>query len=228
MPRQSTIRKSARGNRRCLTSSARHRELIRSGFWRSLWRRRRDSNPRYAFGAYNGLANRRLQPLGHVSVTQDQRVSMRVGKNKSEIATGLPPHHRVFVSTPSRHANVIAVCPTPDRAFRLRFLRNDECTNALARRNFNFDVTRGMHWRGQTCSSRQVRNGPRKTSWSAYRSVHIQRRAFYRELYAVASLWASELLKGCTKRPTDHTIFTEPDCIVMSHCHRRANVRFRG
>ena len=131
---------------------------------RSLWRRRRDSNPRYAFGAYNGLANRRLQPLGHVSVTQDQRVSMRVGKNKSEIATGLPPHHRAFVSTPSRHANV---CPTP---------------------------------------------GPRKTSWSAYRSVHIQRRAFYRELYAVASLWASELLKGCTKRPTDHTIFTEPDC----------------
>ena len=31
------------------------------------WRRRRDSNPRYAFTAYNGLANRRLQPLGHVS-----------------------------------------------------------------------------------------------------------------------------------------------------------------
>jgi addiction module HigA family antidote len=32
------------------------------------WRRRRDSNPRYAFRAYNGLANRRLQPLGHISV----------------------------------------------------------------------------------------------------------------------------------------------------------------
>ena len=31
------------------------------------WRRRRDSNPRYALRAYNGLANRRLQPLGHVS-----------------------------------------------------------------------------------------------------------------------------------------------------------------
>ena len=31
------------------------------------WRRRRDSNPRYALSAYNGLANRRLQPLGHVS-----------------------------------------------------------------------------------------------------------------------------------------------------------------
>ena len=40
-------------------------ELIRRGSGR--WRRRRDSNPRYAFGAYNGLANRRLQPLGHVS-----------------------------------------------------------------------------------------------------------------------------------------------------------------
>src|SRR5262249_22671577 len=35
-----------------------------------FWRRRRDSNPRYAFGAYNGLANRRLQPLGHVSVSE--------------------------------------------------------------------------------------------------------------------------------------------------------------
>ena len=31
------------------------------------WRRRRDSNPRYALRAYNGLANRRLQPLGHIS-----------------------------------------------------------------------------------------------------------------------------------------------------------------
>jgi hypothetical protein len=32
------------------------------------WRSRRDSNPRYAFTAYNGLANHRLQPLGHSSV----------------------------------------------------------------------------------------------------------------------------------------------------------------
>ena len=31
------------------------------------WRRRRDSNPRYGFRPYNGLANRRLQPLGHIS-----------------------------------------------------------------------------------------------------------------------------------------------------------------
>jgi hypothetical protein len=32
------------------------------------WRRRRDSNPRYTFRAYNSLANCRLQPLGHVSM----------------------------------------------------------------------------------------------------------------------------------------------------------------
>ena len=32
------------------------------------WRRGRDSNPRYGFRPYNGLANRRLQPLGHLSV----------------------------------------------------------------------------------------------------------------------------------------------------------------
>ncbi len=30
-------------------------------------RRERDSNPRYDFTSYNGLANRRLQPLGHLS-----------------------------------------------------------------------------------------------------------------------------------------------------------------
>jgi hypothetical protein len=32
-----------------------------------IWRRVRDSNPRYALTAYNGLANRRLQPLGQLS-----------------------------------------------------------------------------------------------------------------------------------------------------------------
>ena len=35
---------------------------------RTGWRSRRDSNPRYGFKPYNGLANRRLQPLGHSSV----------------------------------------------------------------------------------------------------------------------------------------------------------------
>ena len=39
------------------------------------WRRGRDSNPRYSFRPYNGLANRRLQPLGHLSGSgaQDSR-----------------------------------------------------------------------------------------------------------------------------------------------------------
>ena len=34
---------------------------------RGSWRRGWDSNPRYTFTVYNGLANRRLQPLGHPS-----------------------------------------------------------------------------------------------------------------------------------------------------------------
>lgn len=33
------------------------------------WWRERDSNPRYSVKLYNGLANRRLQPLGHLSDT---------------------------------------------------------------------------------------------------------------------------------------------------------------
>jgi hypothetical protein len=37
------------------------------------WRSRRDSNPRYGFWPYNGLANRRLQPLGHDSVASTCR-----------------------------------------------------------------------------------------------------------------------------------------------------------
>jgi hypothetical protein len=31
------------------------------------WRREGDSNPRYDFWPYTGLANQRLQPLGHLS-----------------------------------------------------------------------------------------------------------------------------------------------------------------
>src|SRR6267154_2120273 len=34
---------------------------------RRHWRRGRDSNPRYSFGPYTGLANQRLEPLGHLS-----------------------------------------------------------------------------------------------------------------------------------------------------------------
>ena len=34
---------------------------------RNLWRRRRDSNPRYGIKPYTPLAGERLQPLGHFS-----------------------------------------------------------------------------------------------------------------------------------------------------------------
>src|SRR5215831_18147589 len=44
------------------------------------WRRGRDSNPRYALRAYNGLANRRLQPLGHVSLRAGMPETRSTGK----------------------------------------------------------------------------------------------------------------------------------------------------
>ena len=37
------------------------------------WRRGWDSNPRYGLSPYNGLANRRLQPLGHPSAGRGER-----------------------------------------------------------------------------------------------------------------------------------------------------------
>jgi hypothetical protein len=40
----------------------------------SSWRREGDSNPRYGSSPYNGLANRRLQPLGHPSDLGNLRV----------------------------------------------------------------------------------------------------------------------------------------------------------
>jgi hypothetical protein len=40
---------------------------IQLSYDRAFLRRERDSNPRYDFTSYNGLANRRLQPLGHLS-----------------------------------------------------------------------------------------------------------------------------------------------------------------
>jgi hypothetical protein len=47
------------------------------------WRSRRDSNPRYAFGAYNGLANRRLQPLGHSSASLNNYALRNFGSNRA-------------------------------------------------------------------------------------------------------------------------------------------------
>ena len=40
----------------------------RGNLEKSKWRREGDSNPRYGFWPYTGLANQRLQPLGHLSV----------------------------------------------------------------------------------------------------------------------------------------------------------------
>jgi hypothetical protein len=79
----------------------------------SDWRRRRDSNPRYGFRPYNGLANRRLQPLGHVS-----------GDETSVSATSGPVKDWVAASTqtaiPRRPADLgklaFAIQPASQRA----------------------------------------------------------------------------------------------------------------
>jgi hypothetical protein len=42
----------------------------------SNWRRERDSNPRYGFKPYAGLANLCLQPLGHLSCTGGQHTEI--------------------------------------------------------------------------------------------------------------------------------------------------------
>ena len=49
-----------------LTSGQRRAQGKECPEWRD-WRRGWDSNPRYGLSPYNGLANRRLQPLGHPS-----------------------------------------------------------------------------------------------------------------------------------------------------------------
>ena len=52
---------------RALQARAFSRSAISPRGSRIVWRRGGDSNPRYGFWPYNGLANRRLQPLGHLS-----------------------------------------------------------------------------------------------------------------------------------------------------------------
>jgi hypothetical protein len=55
------------------------------------WRRGRDSNPRYALRAYNGLANRRLQPLGHLSGALDMPQGFGLGKPAGPRTAALKP-----------------------------------------------------------------------------------------------------------------------------------------
>jgi hypothetical protein len=76
------------------------------------WRRRRDSNPRYGLSPHNGLANRRLQPLGHVSVKAYQALSIQRPALKPRIGTGLAPKPNITAhqrSGPVRMAASIAV-----------------------------------------------------------------------------------------------------------------------
>lgn len=53
------------------------------------WRRGWDSNPRYGLSPYNGLANRRLQPLGHPST--GARVCIEVNQKRQSTGAGGTP-----------------------------------------------------------------------------------------------------------------------------------------
>ena len=70
-----------------------------------LWRRERDSNPRYGYKPYNALAGRPLRPLGHLSKyyvcssTTNPASLTAVGRPKA--APGRPP---CSVARASRHA----------------------------------------------------------------------------------------------------------------------------
>ena len=65
VPRRLTVRPLSSDPNGC---SGRRAKLcwLDQGKWRRGW----DSNPRYGFSPYNGLANRRLQPLGHPSTDE--------------------------------------------------------------------------------------------------------------------------------------------------------------
>ena len=63
---------------------------MKVGWWPKclIWRREGDSNPRYIFTMYNGLANRRLQPLGHPSVPASHDLVSRAAGDRRRSALG--------------------------------------------------------------------------------------------------------------------------------------------
>ena len=83
---------------------------IGSGFHlEGKWRRGWDSNPRYSFTLYNGLANRRLQPLGHLSG------SPCMPKNTGRIKANVFRHHADF--GPSAADSALGAAPVANEPF---------------------------------------------------------------------------------------------------------------
>ena len=84
----------ARAFSRSAISPSTRRELRRLCWARAQmswkWRRGGDSNPRYGFWPYNGLANRRLQPLGHLSARDITYRNLATFRDSSSQAV-LPP-----------------------------------------------------------------------------------------------------------------------------------------
>jgi hypothetical protein len=78
------------------------------------WRRGWDSNPRYALTAYNGLANRRLQPLGHPSAGRAViwRGALLPHKGRAGGGKAFPAATRIIPPRPRR------ITPPPARNLR--------------------------------------------------------------------------------------------------------------
>ena len=69
------------------------------------WRREWDSNPRYGLSPYNGLANRRLRPLGHPSGGVQRRLSHALLESRPDRCQQSAPTRRGAYSCASSPAN---------------------------------------------------------------------------------------------------------------------------
>ena len=75
-------------------------QCITAGRWRREW----DSNPRYGLSPYNGLANRRLRPLGHPSGGVPRRLrhaflESRPERCQQQCAVTIPAPRRPRISS---------------------------------------------------------------------------------------------------------------------------------
>src|ERR1700674_5388869 len=75
------------------------------------WRRGRDSNPRYSFGPYTGLANQRLEPLGHLSQNLPCNRARMSGARKRRVLDRALPAVKDGLPRP-------ATGPRPDSSWR--------------------------------------------------------------------------------------------------------------
>jgi hypothetical protein len=92
------IRSSSDGD----TSGPRKSASRKDAQGRSVWRREGDSNPRYRFSRYDGLANRWIKPLSHLSVGSPEQKSIPLEKIRGTRKKILSPIPGGWKSLPAR------------------------------------------------------------------------------------------------------------------------------